>query len=376
MIDALAKTIARFQVRSPWVVIVVFAIVTLFLLPGILRLVGNVEPSLEKVLPSDVEEVKAMNDMRTQFGADMMYILVEPDTSLLSDVRHPAALAFMDTLTKRLATHEGILEVTSVADIIRREHGGIIPADTQAVKETLRMHAGEASQFINPDADLAIIRVRSNTGASAELIGKVMTSIEGDIRSLERINPGLGLRVTGFNAIDKATFDVIMSDFAWITLVSMALVLLVVFTVFRSFIRGILPMAVVMVAILWTMGIAGYLGLTITVVSMVSAAMIMGLGIDFGIHQVHTYHSLRNKRKTSSEAVEGTLVELLRAMLGASTTTMAGFLALLFGVLPAMKTLAIILAIGIGTTLIGAVLLLPVLLYLSDTATTTMTHTR
>ena len=58
--------------------------------------------------------------------------------------------------------------------------------------------------------------------------------------------------------------------------------------------------------------------------------------------------------------------ELLRAMLGASLTTMAGFLALLFGVLPAMKTLGIILAIGIFTTLIGAIFLLPVVIYLYD----------
>jgi len=38
--------------------------------------------------------------------------------------------------------------------------------------------------------------------------------------------------------------------------------------------------------------------------------------------------------------------ELLRAMIAASLTTMAGFLALLFGVLPAMKVLGIILSIG------------------------------
>ena len=42
-------------------------------------------------------------------------------------------------------------------------------------------------------------------------------------------------------------------------------------------------MVVVVNALIATMGISGYLNLTITVVSMVSVAMIMGLGIDFGI---------------------------------------------------------------------------------------------
>jgi len=59
--------------------------------------------------------------------------------------------------------------------------------------------------------------------------------------------------------------------------------------------------------------------------------------------------------------------ELLRAMVGASLTTIAGFLALLFGVLPAMKNLGIILALGILTTLVSAIFMLPVLVYLYDT---------
>jgi hypothetical protein len=98
---------------------------------------------------------------------------------------------------------------------------------------------------------------------------------------------------------------------------------------------------------------------------MVAAAMIMGLGIDFGIHMVHTYFENR-KKHNSEEALEETMTELLRAMLGASLTTTAGFLALLFGVLPAMKTLAVILAMGILNTLLGAIFLLPVIVYLYD----------
>ena len=58
--------------------------------------------------------------------------------------------------------------------------------------------------------------------------------------------------------------------------------------------------------------------------------------------------------------------ELLRAMIGASLTTMAGFLALLFGVLPAMKTLGVVLALGIMNTMLAAVFLLPVIVYLYD----------
>ncbi len=68
MIEKIADKITAAQLKSPKMFIAVFIIITLLLVPGIFKLVDNVEPSLEKVLPQDIEEVKTMNDMREQFG--------------------------------------------------------------------------------------------------------------------------------------------------------------------------------------------------------------------------------------------------------------------------------------------------------------------
>ena len=359
MIEKLAKNITDVQIRRPEIFLGVFAIITLFLIPGIFNLVGNVEPSLEKILPQDIEEVETMNDMRAQFGADMAYLLVYIDGSIV-DVREPVFLDYMDALEGKIISYDVVLQTQSLAGEVKMLNGGVIPDSINVVKGL------ETSQrLVNPDYSLAIIQIKSDTGASASRIEYMVEALEDDIASLEVVNPGARVEITGFNAIDRATFKVIMSDFGFITIVSMALVLCVVFITFRSFARGAMPMIAVMIALIWTMGLAGYLNLTITVVSMVAAAMIMGLGIDFGIHMVHTYFENR-KKGNSEEALDRTMSELLRAMVGASLTTTAGFLALLFGVLPAMKTLAIILAMGILNTLLGSVFLLPVVVYLYD----------
>ncbi len=363
MIENIAERIVKAQIKRPFAFLLVFVIIGILLLPGVFNLVGNVEPSLEKVLPQDIEEVKTMNFMRGQFSADMMYLLVHAD-STVSDVRDPRLVKYVDALAEKIRTREHIEEVNTIADIIRNSNGEIIPDSKQEIKEILRLNPMTLS-FVNSDYSFTVIRIRSDTGASAAVIKQVVDNIDEDIDSLESFNPGSRIEITGFNAIDKATFEVIISDFGFITIVSMILVGIVVLITFRSFIKGMLPMLVVMNALLWTMGITGYLGLTITVVSMVAAAMIMGLGIDFGIHVVHSYYEMRHKMD-QKESMKEVMKELLRAMVGASLTTIAGFLALLFGVLPAMKTLGIILAIGIFTTLIGAVFLLPVVVYLYD----------
>lgn len=359
MIEKIAKKITTAQSSNPKMFLLAFGIITLLLIPGVFNLVGNIEASLEKVLPQDIEEVKTMNDMRSEFGADMMYILAHPISPIV-DVRNPSYLNYIDLLEQRIRSHDAILKTESFAGEIKMINGGNIPDSISEIKSFTT-----SKRFVNADYSLSIIQIKSDTGASSEKIKYVVDAIKSDIEALDEINPGVEMEITGFNAIDKATFEVIISDFGSITVVSMALVMMVVFIVFRSFAKGLMPMAVVMTALIWTAGIAGYLNLTITVVSMVAAAMIMGLGIDFGIHVVHTYYEKRKTREPK-KALEGMMGELLRAMVGASLTTMAGFLALLFGVLPAMKTLSIILALGIFNTLLGAVFLLPVIVYLYD----------
>ena len=115
MIDYLSGKISDAQVRNPYWFLIVFGIVTLILIPGLFNLVSNVEPSLEKVLPQDIEEVQTMNDMRTQFGADMMYLLVYSEGSVV-DVRNPQFLNYLDSLEQKIRVYDGILIVQGFVD--------------------------------------------------------------------------------------------------------------------------------------------------------------------------------------------------------------------------------------------------------------------
>ena len=359
MIEDIAKRITKSQSKNPWAYVLAFVVITLVLLPGLFQLVQNVEPSLEKVLPQSVPEVEAMNDMRTQFVADMMYILLETKPPLY-DATTPDAIQYIDTLSARLQGYERIHEVRSIASITG------VTEDQYQIDERLDHPA--TREYLSKDRQLTVLELRTDTGSDAKAIEETITVIKQEIYNMEPYNPGFHHEITGFNAIDRATFKIIMSDFARITAVAMALIMLLVYLTFRNLKRAVLPVVVVFVALLWTAGIAGYLAITITVVSMVSAAMILGLGIDFGIHTTHTYAEYKKKHSVD-KAVSLTMQELLRALIAASLTTSAGFLALLFGVLPAMQNLGIILATGIISTLIGAVFLLPPILILTERRT-------
>jgi len=168
--------------------------------------------------------------------------------------------------------------------------------------------------------------------------------------------------LTGYNMIDLATFNVIINDFIRITGVSFGAVLGVLYFVFRDRRKMMMPIVPVMFALVWMLGLGGWLGANLTIISMVSAAMIMGLGIDFGIHVTKKYYSTNGGKEGMSE----TMVELSRGLLGGSITTGIGFLFTAFANLSGMHALGIFLFTGIISAYIGAVVLLPVLIIMIE----------
>ncbi|MCA9478329.1 MAG: MMPL family transporter [Nanoarchaeota archaeon] len=350
MIDQLAQTLARLQLKHTKLLLAIFLVFTLAVLPGIVFLPSHVEPSLERVMPSFIEELRLVNHMRTQFGSDITYVVLTANGPLY-DVRDKAALEYISVLEQAFQQRELVVGTQSIASI----YGTQEEYPTEVI----------APDMISKGNDITVIKVITDTGADADAINELIDGIETDIEQFSALNPGFDIQITGFNVIDKLTFNVIMSDFLVITGVSMSLIALILWLFFRTGKKVLLAMSVLFAAVIWTMGIVGYLGMTITVVSMVSIAMIMGLGIDFSVHMMHTYYEYREKH-SPKKSVLLTQKELMRAVFGAAATTIAGFLALLFGVLPAMQTLAIILAIGIFNTLFGAIGLMPLLLYTTD----------
>ena len=330
MIDYFAQQLAAAQTSKPRYFIAAFILLVLVTIPGIFLLVGNVEASLENVLPSSVESVATMNDARTQYAADLLHVVFYTQGAVV-DIRE--ADDYMQEVSARLASQENLLHVHEV------QHSS--------------------------NYELAVIDIQTDTGTDTDAISAAINSINDALEASQASNPGVRAEITGFAAIDQATFSTIMSDFLVITGVAMLLIVLVVFSLFRSVRYTLIPLASVMVALIATMGITGYLDITITVVTMVAAAMILGLGIDFGIHIIHSFNEY-NKKLSTVNAMKKTVHELFRAQLGASLTTSAGFLALGLGVLPAMANLGLVLAIGILFTFLASTMLLPPILLLTE----------
>jgi len=364
LIRKIGYKIGKAQAAKPWLFVLLAILITLATLPGIPLLLQHVEPSLEKVLPQEIEEVKVMNDMRSAYGADMLYIVLTTEGSN-TDIYAPSNLKYLDSLSQSLRTIDNVRQVTSLADIIK-EDSGIIPLEKNAVIAVAKQDP-RVTQYVNNDRTITVIMIRADTGASAATVKKVLSDIKFTLMTLEPQNPGLKAQVTGFGAIDQATFKVIINDFTKITGISFLLMTLFLLLYYRFSVKKTVYSLVIMVfSLIWALGVTGYLGIPLNVVTMVAASMIMALGSSYGINSVYHFYDDFLVQYPKDEAIAKFQEFLIIGLTGSAFAEIAGFMALLFGIMPSMRSLGIILAIGIFFALFVSVIILPAFFFLLE----------
>ena len=346
LIEGLASKLVECQIENPYRVLIVMGVLTAMVIPGALNL--EVKPSTEAILPADDPTVESLDTLRAKFSGDTTYIVFEAD----EDVRNTELLEDIHRIENRVQKAENVHSTESPASMLIQQYGKI-------PEEKERLDEFNYRSMISDSYRTAIVAVRSDTQANSDEIRKLYNDIHSAVQSE---SPPANYYLTGYNMIDLATFQVIINDFMMITAVSFGAVLLVLYGVFRDLKRMMFPIVPVMFGLIWMLGLGGYLGANLTIISMVSAAMIMGLGIDFGIHVTKKYFNT----KRESEGIKETMIELSRGLLGGSTTTGVGFLALLAANLTGMHSLGIFLFTGIISAYIGSVFLLPTLIILID----------
>jgi predicted RND superfamily exporter protein len=164
-----------------------------------------------------------------------------------------------------------------------------------------------------------------------------------------------GIEITGTN-IASAELRRIFKRDAWRAVVlGIALVTLLLWLDFRSLRLTLLANAQVFLGVIWMLAVMRGLGIKMNFVNAFVTTMILGVGIDYGIHIIHriTQEGLRNP--------EG-LLETGKAVVMAALTNVAGFGTIGLSNYPGLRSMGIVCAIGSATCLLTALTTLPALL--------------
>lgn len=186
------------------------------------------------------------------------------------------------------------------------------------------------------------------------------------VAEVQAEHPDLALGLTGRPVIYSDEMAASGRDMTIATIFAIIAVGLMFVIAFKSFVRPLLAVLSLMLALCWTIGATTLFIGHLNIFAMVFGVVLVGLGIDFGIHLLaHYRHGLER-----GLGVRDSLVEVYReigmgTVLGAVTTAAALSTAALTDFL-GLAELGIICGIGILLCLVAMLLVFPAMLVIVD----------
>ncbi len=136
-----------------------------------------------------------------------------------------------------------------------------------------------------------------------------------------------------------------------------ALVLLIDFRRPGATLLALLPL---LMAVLFSLGVLGLCGLPLNPANMIAFPLILGVGVDNGVHILHDYLIRRTEGQLMVSHAIG------RGVCVKALTTMIGFGTLMLSTERGLVGLGLILTLGVGCSMATALVFLPALLHLRD----------
>src|SRR5262249_10514989 len=130
-------------------------------------------------------------------------------------------------------------------------------------------------------------------------------------------------------------------------------IVLVLFLDFRTPKNTLIALTPLVLGVLLTLGVLGLFTVSLNPANMIAFPLILGVGVDNGVHILHDYLIRRRQGRPGVSGAIG------RGVLVKALTTMIGFGTLMISTERGLVGLGFILTLGVGCSMLSALVLLP-----------------
>jgi hypothetical protein len=170
---------------------------------------------------------------------------------------------------------------------------------------------------------------------------------------------GPAAQLTGTNVLNQRVRQRVLPD-AWLAgLLGLLLVTILLWLDFRTLRHTLLSLTPLLVGIVWMLAAMGGLGIPLNFMNIFVTTMIIGIGVDYGLHILHRY---REERDRDEAELRRALVETGNAIVVAALSTICGFGSLAFSHYPGLRSMGYVAILGAVSTALVAITLLPAFL--------------
>lgn len=276
----------------------------------------------------------------------------------------------IDSAIDMITPHLGLL----IGTLMDPQTGSMVLMGLEFALPTMESAAGSLDENIESlyyGAMATLTRDYGEDGASAK--GTIISinfnvslddakrySVESRVDDLAKEQEGdLAYGVLGMELINEEieeTMDV--SQMVLLILVFILIVIILFFT-FRSGFDTALTLLSLGMAIAWSYGVSILLGIQGSIIATVVPILLVGLGVDYGIHMTMRFREEKGKGRKNRRAISIAIGTVGMALLFATITTSIGFMSNTVSSLAILKDFAIMVTVGIVSSFVIMTTFLP-----------------
>ncbi len=367
----LDRALARIAVLSEHHRLTV-GIVTLLTLVACGVLASNVSTNadLARMMKGDTPSMQASEVIQEYFGGqNIAYALAKGD--ILEPANLESLLRYEEEISSsEYASEQGgqLIErgrVTSIADIVRNVNQGTIPSSKQEVVSLLLKLWGNGgnsnTRLLSEDGQVAMISVRF-AATTQEDIERIADIMRGAGKNVTADNPALAMSYSGIPVLMRDLLKSLVPTQLKTSTLALFLCALIVSLVFGSLVLGLAATSVVFLGIALEIGALVVLGWSLDFMTVMISSLVIGAGIDFGIHVTHRFREEWRGGVGVDEAIRRTVAHVGKVLLAAAATTAGAFAIIAASDLEPLRRFGGITALSLTFALLASLLVLPSIL--------------
>ena len=350
-----------------------------------LRFEGDADAFIPKNDP-----VMSYNDLvEERFGIrDLIVVGVLNKNPDENGVFNPRTLATIKEFSEKIALLPGIKairdeDVASVAtlDNITGTADGMAvdpfmetvphsPESLDALRQALFHNSMFVNWIVSQDGTGMLITAKMESGGGTIEGTARRMAIYTTIRDMVEAKKAAGapeeFHIAGQGALEVTFEEGMRQDMETFIPLILVIVLGTLYFTYRS-VRGVLlPLAVVGVSVIWTLGIMAAVGVPMYSISTMMPVILMAVGVANGIHILSRYYDevLQHPDVSSVDAVLAAMQEMWQPVVFTSLTTAAGFLSFLTASILPIRYFGIFTSIGVLAAMVFSITFFPALLSL------------
>jgi len=354
-------------IQRPWAYIILIFVITGAFMSQMSKM--RMDPDITDALPQKIPAKRLYDKMTDIFPTkEFLFIGIEGD-----DLFSPAALQDIWNLTKKLEDFPGVYRVmspTNVSVITGTDEGMEVydildspPATAESIAEfKMKLFNNDLAlgNLVSRDGEMfGIMLMLKNTTDEMDFMTEFAPFIEEwDAKTDLALIPA-GKPV--------ATYYVawgVMRDLSMFFGAGILVIFVLLLAIYRN-IRGVvLPLLVVILSVLWTMGTMAVLGFPLSHSTEILPILIMAIAVADSVHIMTHYYTHGRKAKDRKDLVRITMGDMNSPILMTSLTTMAGFISLGITGISSIRILGAFTALGVLYALLISLTLVPAILSL------------